>query len=137
MMNFIKTTAFQCAELLVNQYLHVVQYHKFNELLDIIEGFKKNSSIIYFLYIYNKDFYWKPVENNIHYISVGLFWNIGDFLAQSKSKNEDLSQEEFEEIWARILGKMISLCLDNHPEVRLSAFHVFSSILQHHGSLLR
>lgn len=78
----------------------------------------------------------KIVENNIHYISVNLFWHIGDHLAQSKSKNEDLNQEEFEEIWSGILGKMVSLCLDNHSEVRLSSLHVFSSILQHHGNLL-
>ena len=77
------------------------------------------------------------MENNIHYISVGPFWNIGDFLAQNKTKGEpEISQEDFEELWSGILGKMISLCLDNHSEVRLSALHVFSSILQHHGNLL-
>ncbi|XP_078594586.1 protein MON2 homolog isoform X1 [Branchiostoma floridae x Branchiostoma japonicum] len=91
-------------------------------------------------------------ELNISLTSIGLLWNISDFLYQNKEKIRADLEQDYEQpstptgeksllgpsdsLWMCLYSRLADLCVDSRPAVRKSACQTLFSTIQAHGTQL-
>ncbi|CAH1264447.1 MON2 [Branchiostoma lanceolatum] len=91
-------------------------------------------------------------ELNISLTSIGLLWNISDFLYQNKEKIRVDLEQDYEQpstttgeksllgpsdsLWMCLYSRLADLCVDSRPAVRKSACQTLFSTIQAHGTQL-
>ncbi|XP_078678105.1 protein MON2 homolog isoform X1 [Branchiostoma floridae x Branchiostoma belcheri] len=91
-------------------------------------------------------------ELNISLTSIGLLWNISDFLYQNNEKIRSDLEQDYEQpstttgeksllgpsdsLWMCLYSRLADLCVDSRPAVRKSACQTLFSTIQAHGAQL-
>ncbi|XP_071961451.1 protein MON2 homolog isoform X3 [Antedon mediterranea] len=136
--NLIRT-AFKCFQLVTTDFLPIMPRYGLQICISVAAKFGLQKE-----------------ELNISLTSVGLLWNISDYLYQNRvSISEGLVKEAnlvegtndsspneapvppFDALWLTLYSKQADLCVDSRPAVRKSAGQTLFSTISAHGSLLQ
>lgn len=126
-------TAFQCSQLVITDFLHVMPWRCLPLCVDTVAKFGSQTQ-----------------ELNISLTAVGLMWNISDFFHQNQNKlsqSEDnvvlpnfpgtLNISNFDKLWMCLYARLGELCVDSRPAVRKSAGQTLFSTISAHGGLIK
>ena len=72
---------------------------------------------------------------NISLTSIGLLWNIIDFLCHDL--NEKIKQNRIQNLWLCLYSSIGQLCVDGRPEIRKSAGQTLFGTISAHGQSLQ
>ncbi|XP_077982841.1 protein MON2 homolog [Glandiceps talaboti] len=126
--------AFQSLQLVVNDFLPMMPSQYLQVCVEVSAKFGLQNQ-----------------ELNISLTSIGLLWNIADYLYQNRNKikvglEKDAAIGESsvkpshlppsDALWLCVYSKLADLCVDQRPAVRKSAGQTLFSTISAHGSLL-
>nr|XP_006825120.1 PREDICTED: protein MON2 homolog [Saccoglossus kowalevskii] len=132
--------AFQSLQLVVNDFLPMMPSQYLQVCVEVASKFGLQTQ-----------------ELNISLTSIGLLWNIADYLYQNRNKIKVVLEKEAENrktsgdveedsklgrlppsdtLWLCLYSKLADMCVDPRPAVRKSAGQTLFSTISAHGSLL-